>query len=98
MKWYFAQKVIDAGDANLPQTPVSGAAGQQTLEKILTIAFVTIGAIALLMVVIGGLRYIHARNNPDSVKVAKNMIIYSLIGLVLAAMAAVIVQYVLGTI
>jgi len=98
MKWYFAQKVIDADEANLPQTPVSGAAGQETLDRVLTIGFVTLGAIALLILVIGGLRYITARNNPDSIKLAKNMIIYALIGLVLAATAAAIVQYVLGSI
>ncbi|MEX1058986.1 MAG: pilin [Candidatus Saccharimonadales bacterium] len=76
----------------LPQTP----ADQPTLNKILTFIFVTIGALAVLMIVIAGLRYIVARGEPTKMAEAKNMILYSLIGLVIAALAATIVNYALG--
>jgi len=94
MKWYFAQSIIDANEANLPQTPDD----QATLDRVLTITFMTIGAIAVLMVIIGGLRYVAARGTPEKVTQARNIIFYSLIGLGLSLVAALIVQVVLGRI
>jgi Na+/serine symporter len=76
----------------LPQTD----ADQDTLNTIFSIVFVTIGAIAVLMIVIAGLRYIAARGEPTKMAEAKNMILYSLVGLVIAALAATFVNYVLG--
>ena len=89
MKFYLAQ--LDP--EKLPQLPVDE---QGTLDEIISIAFVTIGALALLMMIIGGLRYIVARGEPTKMAEAKNVIVYSLIGLVIAAMAWAIVNYVLG--
>lgn len=73
--------------------------GQPTLKAFFDIAFAVLGALAFLMVVIGGLRYItgSAQNNPTSVSEAKKMIIYSVVGMVVAASAAAIVNFVLGS-
>lgn len=90
MKLFFAQGLIQAD--NLPKAKAT----QDTLDKILTITFVTIGAIAFIMIVIAGFRYITARSDPDKITQAKNMLVYSLIGLILAASAAAIVQVILG--
>ena len=46
----------------------------------------------MLMVVIGGLRYISAGGNAESVAKARSMIIYSLVGVVVAALATAIVN------
>ena len=94
MKLYFAQRLIDADDAHLPTSP----ANQDSLDKILTIVFVTIGAIAFFMILVGGVRYIFARSNPEKITQAKNIILYSTIGLILAASAGAIVQVVLDRI
>ena len=77
---------------NLPQT----CADSTTLGKVFFIAFSIIGGVALLFLVIAGLRYIFARGNPETVQKAKHQIQYSLIGLIIAAMAAAIVNYVIG--
>ncbi|HET6864210.1 MAG TPA: pilin [Candidatus Saccharimonadales bacterium] len=76
---------------NLPH-----AGTDSTVKNILTDAFVILGALAVLMIVIAGLRYIFARGNPDATAQAKNMIQHSLVGLILAALAAVIVNVVLN--
>jgi hypothetical protein len=55
-----------------------------------------LGAISLLMLVIAGLRYILARGNAESTAQARNMITYSVIGLIVAALASTIVNFVLG--
>ncbi len=75
----------------LPQT----CAQQSTLNQIFSDAFVILGAIAILMIVIAGLRYIFARGDAEKVKQAKNVILYSVIGLVISASAYSIVNFVL---
>lgn len=77
---------------NLPHA----TANQSTLDTVLTDVFIILGAVCVLMIVIAGLRYIFARGNPDATAQAKNMIQYSITGLIIAALAAAIVNVVLG--
>ena len=69
-----------------------------TLQTILQIIFVTIGALAVLLIIIAGLGYITAQGEPTKVSQAKNALLYALIGLVLAASAELIVNFVLNRI
>jgi hypothetical protein len=77
--------------SSLPHT----CATSGTINTIFLVAFSIIGALAFLFLVIGGLRYITASGNPESVQKAKNQIQYSLIGLVITALASVIVNFVI---
>lgn len=79
-----------------PEKLPQACAEQSTLSKALTIFFVTLGAIAFLMLVIAGIRYIFSRGNPEKTVQAKNTIIYSVIGLIIAASAAAMVSVVLS--
>ena len=85
---YSVVKIIDPSP--LPQ------AKDNIIKVALTDVFVLLGAVALLMVVIGGFRYITARGNADATAQAKGMITHALIGLIVAALAATIVNVVLG--
>jgi len=75
----------------VPQT----SADQGTLNTIIGDVFILLGAIAFLMIVIAGLRYISARGNADATAQARNTIIYSVIGLIISALAYSIVTFVL---
>jgi hypothetical protein len=85
-----AAGLFDKG--NLPEV----AANQETLTKILFIVFSIIGALAFLLFVIAGFRYVMAQGDPQRVASAKNQLIYTAIGLVLAGSAAAIVNFVLS--
>lgn len=74
----------------LPQT------NNNDVQIILTDAFIFLGAISFLMIVIAGLRYIFAAGNAEDTAKAKRMIGYSVMGLVLAGLAASIVNVVLN--
>ena len=67
---------------------------EPNLHKILTIVFGVIGAIALLMITISGLRYVLSAGDPQRISKAKNGIIYALVGLVIALTAEAIVAFV----
>lgn len=70
-------------------------ADQSSINTILSITFAVTGSISLLMVVIGGLRYIIARGEPGEVAKAKNTIIYAVVGLIISLAAFSIVTFVI---
>jgi hypothetical protein len=76
----------------LPQSPATNA----QLSTILGIAFGALGAVALLMITIAGLRYILSAGDPQQMAGAKNALVYALVGLVIAVAAESIVQFVGG--
>ncbi len=71
-------------------------ADKQAISTILSVAFAVIGGLALLMITISGLRYIVAAGDPQKISKAKNGIIYSLIGLMIAISAEAIVAFVVN--
>lgn len=55
------------------------------------------GAVAVIMIIVGGLRYILANGDSNAVSGAKNTIMYAVIGLVIILFAQVIVRFVYTT-
>lgn len=89
--WLIAQVPIKT-DA-LPKVNV----GDNSLVKtVLNILFSILGAISLLFVTYGGFKYVISRGEPQSVAKAKDTILYAVIGLVIALLATVIVNFVIG--
>lgn len=68
-----------------------------TINSIQNIIFSLAGALALLFIVIGGVRYILSRGDPNATAQAKNTIVYALVGLVVTIMAYAIVRFVLSS-
>lgn len=71
-----------------------GVADQGSIDRILAIVFGITGAIAVLMVVLGGLRYITAQGDPSGVAQAKKTIIYAIVGLIVTIAAYAIIKLV----
>ena len=82
-----ALTTVQPGD--LPRS----AANSSSIGDIKNILFGIIGALALLMIVISGLRYITSAGDPQGTSKAKNGIIFALIGLMLAILADAIVSF-----
>src|SRR4051812_11673489 len=55
-----------------------------------------VGIVAVIMIMIGGFRYITSGGNDTSVTAAKNTILYAVIGLVVVALAQIIVRFTLS--
>lgn len=55
-----------------------------------------VGIIAVIMIIIGGVKYITSGGDAGNVTGAKNTILYALIGLVIVALAQTIVYFVLN--
>lgn len=72
----------------------SGLTG--VIKVIINILSIVAGVAAVIMIIIGGLRYITSGGDSSGVASAKNTIIYAVVGLVVVAMAQFIVRFVLG--
>ncbi|HSH17937.1 MAG TPA: pilin [Candidatus Saccharimonadales bacterium] len=65
------------------------------LRRIINIFSWVVGVIAVIMIIVGGLRYITSGGDSGNVSSAKNTILYALVGLVIVALAQFIVRFVL---
>ena len=71
-----------------------GTALNTTVRAILNILSVIVGVAAVIMIILSGLRYITSGGDASKVGAAKSSLIYALIGLVIVALAQVIVHFV----
>jgi hypothetical protein len=67
------------------------------LKDVVNILLYVLGAIAVIMIVIGGIRYTTSNGESSQITSAKNTILYAVIGLVVAVLAYSIVNFVLGS-
>lgn len=70
-----------------------GSAGIFT--TITNVMLFAVGAISVIMVVIGGLRYVISGGNSTNITAAKNTILYAIIGLVISIMAYAMINFVI---
>ena len=63
------------------------------IRAILDTVYLWIGIIAVIVIVIGGVRYMTSQGTPDKIKGAKNTILYALIGLLVTLMAFAITNF-----
>ncbi|HET8709336.1 MAG TPA: hypothetical protein VFL85_03585 [Candidatus Saccharimonadales bacterium] len=83
--------------SSLPNPSVS-TTKSSTVKTALTIAFGVLGALSLLFITIGGLRYVISQGDSQATSKAKSTIIYALVGLAVAITAQAIVTFVIGKI
>lgn len=69
---------------------------EKTIQNIVDLISVIVGIIAVFMIIIGGLRYITSGGDSGKVSSAKNTIIYAIVGLIVVALAQVIVRFVIS--
>lgn len=76
----------------------SGFTLDNTLKVVIEILSSIVGIIAVIMIVIAGIKYSSSGGDASSISSAKNTIIYALVGLVVAASAQFLARYVLFSI
>ncbi len=67
-----------------------------TITLALNIFSAVVGIIAVVMIILGGVKYITSQGESANVTSAKNTILYALVGLVVVALSQVIVRFVLN--
>jgi hypothetical protein len=92
MKLFFLAQILNSD--SLPH--VDTGTGSDNIKTGLNIAFGILGALAFLMVVVAGVRYIRAGSDTTRVSDAKRQIAHALVGLIVAASAWTIVNFILN--
>lgn len=90
------QQGIQAAQGDGVPTTLLGDTG--IITTIINILLFIAGALAVIMLIFGGLRYTVSGGNASSVTAAKNTILYAIVGLIIAFLAYAAVNWVLGAI
>lgn len=84
---------ISQEDLNLKDAPTSVQGGQ--VEAILMTVYMIAGIVAVIIIVLGGIRYVSSNGDPSSIKAAKDTVLYAVVGLVAVLMASAITDFVI---
>ena len=77
-------------------TGTTGSTLTDLVKNIISVLLFIAGAVAVIMIILGGIRYITSNGDQAQVKGAKDTIMYSVIGLVVAILAYAIVRFVVS--
>ncbi len=72
----------------------SGTELPNLLKSVINVLLYVAGAVAVVMIILGGIKYITSNGDQAHIKAAKDTIMYSVIGLVVAILAFAIIGFV----
>lgn len=78
-------------------TPTTLFGEGSIFTQVVNVLLFIIGAVSVIMLIVGGIRYTISAGDSTNVTAAKNTIMYALIGLAVAFLAFAIVNFVLGS-
>ena len=76
-------------------TDLFGPSG--TFNTITNVLLFAVGAISVIMLIIGGIRYVVSGGDSTAVQSAKNTILYAVVGIVICLLAYAVVSFVIGS-
>jgi hypothetical protein len=77
-------------------TPNTNGNLNNTIQQVVNILTSLVGIVAVVMIIIGGYRYMTSSGDPNRVASAKNTLLYAIIGIIIAVLAQVIVKFVIA--
>ena len=86
-----------ANSARGAQQPLNLFGNSGVFSEISSVLLFIVGAIAVIMIVIGGLRYVISGGDASQVQAAKNTILYPLVGIIIAILAYAAVNFVINS-
>lgn len=95
----FEQSLQDGANASKSEDqPDSLFEGDNAIFRtIVNVLLFIIGAISVIMLIIGGIRYVVSGGDSSAVTAAKNTILYAVIGIIVALLAYALVNFVIGS-
>lgn len=87
---------VTGGTVNCSTTGVGDGDIANLAKNLVNTFSVIVGVVAVIMIIVGGFRYITSGGDSGRVGNAKNSLIYAIVGLIIVALAQLIVHFVLG--
>ncbi len=95
----FAQSgTVQQGVTEITPVGTSSNTLQQYIQIVINVLLGTIGVVAVIMLIIGGFRYVLSQGDEKATKGAKDTILFAIVGIVVAILAFAIVNFVIGSI
>ncbi len=91
---YSIQEGVNAAHGTNQPSQLFGAGS--VISTVTNVLLFIVGALSVIMVIVGGLRYVISGGNSTAVTAAKNTILYAIVGLVIAFLAFAAVNFVLN--
>jgi len=85
---------LTGGGADCQASP-GEATVDSTIRLVINVLSILVGVAAVIMIIIGGFKYITSSGDSAGINSAKNTILFAIIGLVIVAMAQIIVRFVI---
>ena len=82
----------DGGDTE------AGTRIDEIIRTVVNVISLIVGVVAVIMIIVGGFRYVTSGGESGQVSGAKNTILYAIVGLVVVALAQIVVRFVVGRI
>lgn len=95
-----AQSVFDQGCEEQPNSPICKQTNNSErkvsnfIQNIVSTLMFVLGAICVIVIIIGGIRYATADGDAGKISQAKNTILYAVVGLIVALLAYAITFFV----
>ena len=83
-------------DPNCETNPHGTTSVNKIIKAIVNVLSWVVGVMSVIMIIVGGFRYVTAGGDSNRVTAAKNTLIYAIVGLVVAVSAQTIVHFVLN--
>lgn len=83
-------------DQGKKKTSDPGTKTTKLVKNIVNLLSVVVGIAAVIMVIVGGFRFVTAGGDSAKIGTARNTIIYALIGVIIVAFAQILVKFVVG--
>jgi hypothetical protein len=64
-----------------------------TVKAVIDILALVVAVVSVIMIIVGGMKYVTSQGDSSGVSAAKNTVIYAVVGLVIVAMAQIIVRF-----
>lgn len=85
------------GSAICADTGEDGTEATDIVTNLINLFLFAIGALAVVMIIHSGFKYVNSRGDAEGVKSAKNTLLYAVIGLIVALLAYAIVDFVIDS-
>lgn len=96
---YAVDVISNSCNAGGEGSPLCDSAGgdqlPEMIKNVVNLLLAVLGFVAVIMIIIGGIRYATSNGDANQTKAAKDTVLYAVIGLIVAILAYAIVNFVL---
>lgn len=82
---------------DMPEEELFEEGGGGIFQTITNVLLFIIGAISVIMLIVGGIRYVVSGGDQNAVTSAKNTILYAIVGIIVALLAYAVVNFIIGS-